>query len=186
MLRDKTSCRLTARAEAGHLNFLRQEGPATDQHGSFADAHCSLARDQHGACSNANATRKLDKSTKAQVLPRLPRSATFDITQHQSPRQQWSIPASYADQSECKVSEIRRSARISNESPSSLAGVVQEGVPAKQGPFPASKRSGAEQAQQQSSQAEQPSGASCQLRSIAPRERTQKGRELNIHPIAKL
>ena len=160
--------------------------PATDQHGSFADDHCSLDLVQQGACSNANATRKLDKGTKAQVTPRLPSSATPDITQHQSPRLQWSISASYAHQSECRVSEFRQSACINKESPSSLADVVQEGVPTKQGLFPASKRSGAKQGQQQSSQAEQPSGATGQLRSIAAREKSRKGRELSIHPIAKL
>ena len=101
---DAAGSRLVARAEAGHVNFHREDTRSSKAHSSVPGAQpptLSLASDVRPVCSYsyADAARPAQKGGRAQILPSPPSSPDLPSSlPGQRAGQQWSIAASYAGQ----------------------------------------------------------------------------------------
>ena len=115
-LRDAAGSRLVARAEAGHVNFHREDMRSSKAHSSMPGAQppaLSLASDVRPVCSYsyADAARPAQKGGRAQILP--------GALPGQRAGQQWSIAASYVSQAVRVPSEMASLESSEQTAPSS-------------------------------------------------------------------
>ena len=109
---DAAGSRLVARAEAGHVNFHREDVRSLKAHSSMPGAQLpalSLASDVRPVCSfsYADAARPAQKGGRAQILPSPPSSPDLPSSlPGQRAGQQWSIAANYAGQTVRAPSEM--------------------------------------------------------------------------------
>ena len=185
VLRDATGCRLAARAEAGHLNFLRQTSCATDEPGTPAEGPCSLSTSEQPSCSYAEAARLPRKGGKGQMMSAPLSSPPLDNPQHQSSQQPWRITASYTGQGGCTANVRGCSAQADA---SAYVQIVNshDSTQEKQRHRAADMNSSVEWAGLQGLQSQQLETTRAQQRSAELRETSQTGAEQGSCPAAEL
>lgn len=183
-LRDAAGCRLAARAEAGHLNFLSQGSCAAEAPQTPVHAPSGLA--DHQQLPHSHAERAPNKSGRAQMMPATsPSPRPLDALQHQSSQQPWSIPARHTGQAGCMASSTGCSAEADAGACIHVAG-RHYSAQAKQRHLPADKDSGAEWARMQGLQSQQPGPTRAQHRSAPVGVRAQAGAERGHSAAAEL
>ena len=185
VLRDAAGCRLAAQAEAGHLNFLRQDSCATDEPETPAAASNSLLDSEQPPRSYAEAAQIPRKSSKGQMMSAPLSSPPLDSLQHPTSQQPWRIPASYAGQGRCRTSvrgcSAQADASVYVQTPGSYDSTRE-----KQQHLAVDTDSTVEWAYLQGLQSQQPETIRGQQRSAALRETAQTGAGRNSCPAAEL
>ena len=174
MLRNADGCRLAVRAEAGHLNFLRQGSCTTGEPETLADASRSVAGNQQPPYSVAGAACLPDRSSNAKTSSAQPVSLPLDTLQHQGSQRPWSIPASYTGQGGCMASRTGLFAQA-DAGAHIQTGASHVAAQAKQCHLPVDMDSSVEWAHMQGLQSQQPGSTRAQQRSPAKRETAQTG-----------
>ncbi len=185
MLRDAAGCRLAARAEAGHLNFLRQDSCSTDEPKTPAAAPRTLSDSEQPSRSHAEAAQLLGKGSKGQMKSAPLSSPPLDDSQHQSSQQPWRIPAGYTGQ-DGYATGVRGCSAQADASVYVQAFDSENSTREKQQHFAVDMDSSVEWARLQGLQSQQPETTRGQQRSAALRETAQTGAGRGSAPAAEL
>ena len=172
VLRDAAGCRLAARADAGHLNFLSHGSCAIEVPQAPVHPPYGLADHQQMSCSHAE--RAPNKSSKAQMMPATSGSPPLATLQHQNSQQLWSIPARHTGQARCTLSNTGCSAEA--DAGACIHVVARhDSAQAKQCHLPADKDSGADWAHMQGLQNQQSGSTRAQHKSAPMGARAETG-----------